>query len=70
MTLLGALVVLLHLRRCYLDFFYIDKLMQWLYAGLSCTICQFWLFTGQCKSIANNGIFFIHFWKESGDLHG
>jgi len=24
---------------------------HWLYAGPSCTICQFWLFAGQCKSI-------------------
>jgi len=24
-----------------------------LYAGLSCTICQFWLFAGRCKSIAD-----------------
>jgi len=24
-----------------------------LYTGPSCTICQFWLFAGQCKSIAD-----------------
>ena len=28
-------------------------LMHWLYAGLSCTICQFWLFAGKCKAIAD-----------------
>jgi len=27
--------------------------MSGLYAGPSCTICQFWLFAGQCKSIAD-----------------
>ena len=26
---------------------------HWLYAGQSCTICQFWLFAGQCKTIVN-----------------
>jgi len=26
---------------------------HWLYAGLSCTICQFWIF-GQCKSISDH----------------
>ena len=26
---------------------------HWLYTGPSCTICQFWLFAGQCKSIAD-----------------
>jgi len=28
-------------------------LSHWLYAGPSCTICQFWLFAGQWKSIAD-----------------
>jgi len=27
--------------------------MHWLYAGPSCMICQFWLYAGQYKSIAD-----------------
>ena len=32
---------------------------HWLYAGPSCTICQFWLFAGQCKSIADQRKLYI-----------
>ena len=32
---------------------------HWLYVGPSCTICQFWLFAGQCKSTAaTNGNYY------------
>ena len=35
------------------------KKTHWLYAGPSCTICQFWLFAGQCKSIADQRKLYI-----------
>jgi len=31
----------------------VQNKMHWLFTGPSCTICQFLLFAGQCKSIAD-----------------
>ena len=38
--------------------------------GPFCTISQFWLFTGQCISIADQWKLLYIFWKQSGDLRG
>jgi len=46
------------------------KITHLLFAEPSWTICQFWLFAGQCKSIADQCIFFIFLEAKSGDFRG
>ena len=48
----------------------LDNMSLQIPTGPFCTISQFWLFTGQCKSIADQWKLLYIFWKQSGDLHG